>query len=83
MKVDHLSQVRAFDQKLLFGNEASDQVGFRLIQVESLAVCRAVHSRIGEKYLGLAGLNDHRQGSDRYMPLVGLMQEDSFSKQCS
>src|SRR5882724_3264504 len=61
MKVDYLCQIRAFDQKLLFGNEASDQLSLGLIQMESLAIGRAIHSSVSEKYLGRTRLNDHRQ----------------------
>ena len=60
VKVDHLSEVWTFDQELLFGNQASDKLGLGLIEMESLAVCRAVHSRIGEKHLGCTRFNDHR-----------------------
>src|SRR4029077_19928077 len=60
VKVNYFREAWTFDQELLFGNQASDELGFGLIQMESLAVCRAIHSRIREKHLGCTRFNNHR-----------------------
>src|ERR1035441_6138876 len=56
-----LARLRFTDQHLARWNQIGDDVDFRIVEVEGLAVYLAIHLRVGEKYFRWATLRNNSQ----------------------